>query len=183
LKGKVTDITARIERLTVIAEKLDDPSDSLKRINVLSKERAGVQEQIKTKSALMAELTASNVSLDFENIVTRNEHQLGERLEIQRLMRNTVERIDVFPAGDAAINNAFIKDRKKMLGEGKGIHVINKLLTRKYGIGKNRYMVIQTKNPVERKGKKVSSIRVKVEALAPTLEQIEAFEKLENSNP
>lgn len=183
LNGRVAEITTRIERQTVLAENLDDPSDSLKRINVLSKERAGIQAEIKEKTALMEELKTSNVTLDFENIVTRNENDLGERLEIQRLMRNMVERIAVFPAGDPKINEAFIKDRKKMTEEGKGIHVVNKILARKYGIGKSRYMVIHTKNPVERGGKKVSSFRVKVEALAPTLEQINAMDALLANNP
>lgn len=183
LNGKVTEITTRIERQTVLAEKLDDPTDSLKRINVLSKERTAIQNEIKEKTALMEELsTVGNMSIDLDILIDGSRNP-SERLEIQRLMRNTVERIEVFPAGDPKINEAFIKDRKRMTEEGKGIHVVNKLLARKYGIGKSRYMEIHTKNPVERKGKKVSSFRVKVEALAPTLEQIEAYENLERTNP
>ena len=181
LSGKVTDITTRIERLNLMAEKLDDPSDTLKHINVLSKERAGVQTEIKEKTALMDELSGGNTSIDLEAIYDGS-HNSSERLEIQRLMRNTVERIEVFPAGDPKVNDAFIKDRKKMLGEGKGIHVVNKVLIRKYGIGKSRYMEIHTKNPVERKGNKVSTYRVKVESQAPTLEQIETMENLKKTN-
>ena len=183
LNGKVMEITTRIERQTVLAEKLDDPTDSMKRINILSKERATIQKEIKEKTALMEELSAvGNMSIDLDILIDGSRNP-AERLEIQRLMRNTVERITVFPAGEPKINDAFIKDRKKMTEEGRGIHVVNKLLARKYGIGKNRYMEIHTKNPVERNGKKVSSFRVKVDALAPTLEQVNAMDALLKNNP
>ena len=69
-----------------------------------------------------------------------------------------------------------------MIKEGKGIHVINKFLLRKFKISKSRYMVIYTKNPVKRNGKTVFSFKVKVDALDPTLEQNKAMLALGEEN-
>jgi len=171
LQAKVEDITNRIEKLNVLVETLLDPSDTIKRINVLTVERSKIRDTIKSKKSLLDELTDSaTVGVDITGIL--NDWNESERLQIQRLMQKHLEQIVVFPAGDSAVNEEFRRLRDKMVEEGRGIHSVNKELVQTLGIKERRYMEVHTRNPVKRGNKTVTCFRVDLKRPAMTVEEM-----------
>lgn len=175
LESKVIELTNRIGGFMDMAEKLTDKTDVIKRIQIITYERENIRKSIVDKKALLAELSSVKMDKDFDFMGMIRNQNPTERLQVQRLMKKHLLEIKVFPAGEPAINDEFRRLRDKMVGEGKNVHSVNKTLVTRLGIKEHRYMEVTTRNPIVRKGKKVSCFKVVPVTSPLTLEQIKAL--------